>query len=204
MPDFRNVNWATPNRVDEESATATQDFMQSMQTKQKQNVAAKVAEQQRIQGIKDFIIKEKIKKALGGNQQRPYKVGKSDIQERGQTLAGEAEEKYPADIIQSEKSGAYGPRGVGARFHGAITPWATEKEKQAKEVGGQREEYVSEGLKPLLEQQIAQFSGQPYQAPAEGQGQDIEALIEEYQTTNDPQRLQELEDLLSQSGVDFE
>ena len=46
------------------------------------------------------------------------------------------------------------------------------------------------------------FAGQPYETGTTDQ--DTQALIEEYQTTDDPDRLQELEQLLMEQGVNIQ
>ena len=113
-----------------------------------------------------------------------YKITPKDIEEVGSTISGEVEQETPY---------LKGLPGILERF----MPFGGEARKR----GMQRE--TERRMEPVLEAQKQQIIGKPFAGMPVGEP-NIESLIEEYQTTTDPVRLQELEDLLTQAGVSFE
>lgn len=153
-------------------------------------LAQTLAEKKRQQDLEDYKKKLLIKQQIEGktDQQGPkYKITPKDIEEVGSTISGEVEQETPY---------LKGLPGILERF----MPFGGKARKR----GMQRE--TERRMEPVLEAQKQQIIGKPFAGMPTMQAQetDIESLIEEYQTTTDPARLQELEDLLAQAGVSFE
>jgi len=120
------------------------------------------------------------------------------------------DEKYKGYVTKEDTG--WGKEGFMSRLGAAISPWATKKEEKlgALRPGGitmTPKEYKYTPEFEDIRSEAQKLLDKPYNITQRFSGiEDVELvkLINEYETTDDPVRIKELETLLAERGVSFE
>jgi len=131
---------------------------------------------------------ERAKAAVKAKSQRPFKLSTRELE----TIGGMQEEKIAerGEGIKPSLAEKTLPYSFGLLF----SPFIKNMFRKAKEQG--KEKQFQKLMSPFYRRFEQQFLGEDEQ--------DIDTLVEEYQTTDDPVRLEELEQILRAQGVEFE